>query len=263
MKRIKTLKISKVLALFMLMLLFIPSAFAFDSTVKSYIETNGIYSGGKISGLDSAISSKISYSDNGGENVVVNVSGNQVSIYVTAEDQKAIVDIINNKQVAQQNQQAVGDRVSDITSGYDLAADVDTANKLLSGFFPILSTFLGILCVLITLGMTVYSALDIAYIVFPVFQQSCENQKMNGSGPMVKKGGSDKGGLRVSREAQKAVEAAATDDGSNALLMYMKSRIVSYIVLAILLFILLTGNISLITNLALEVVSGIISVLTT
>lgn len=246
-------------------LLSMTSVFAFDTELKTYIETNGTYNGGRISGIDSSISNKLSYSDNGGENVILNVGGHEVSVYVTAEDQQAMLDAMANREAAKQQASDVTTRVQDVTDGLNLGADVDTANRLLSGFMPILSTLLGVMCVLITVGMTVFSGFDICYICFPVFQEKCENAKASGTGGMARKNPGKNGNkLRfVSLDAQRAVELSNTDNaGSNPLIIYGKSRILSYIVLAILLFMLLTGNISLITDLALRVVSGIMDVLT-
>ena len=115
---------------------------------------------------------------------------------------------------------------------------------------------------LITGLMTLNTAFDIAYIAFPVIRGKMIDSK-NSGGAMAKKNADGSTSLRiVTDEAQFAVEQATTQNGGgNAMATYFKKRILSYILLAIMLFILLTGNISLITDLAVKVAMGLIEVL--
>ena len=157
------------------------------------------------------------------------------------------------------------DKVKEATGDFNLKPDTETASTALEGFKPILSTFLGIVVVLITIGMTIFSAFDIAYIAFPVFRNKCEEAKQTGSGMMAskKQGKNGETKLRfVSDEAQYAVEAADTiESGKNPFSIYFGKRVISYVLLSIILFILLTGNINLITNIAVRIVSGILELL--
>lgn len=156
-------------------------------------------------------------------------------------------------------------KVKEATGDFNLTPDTETASTALEGFKPILSTFLGVVVVLITIGMTLFSAFDIAYIAFPVFRNKCEEAKQTGSGMMAskKQGKNGETKLRfVSDEAQYAVEAADTiESGKNPFSIYFGKRIISYVLLSIILFILLTGNINLITNIAVRIVSGILELL--
>ena len=155
------------------------------------------------------------------------------------------------------------DDVSDITDGMKIGADTAGATALLSGFAPIISLVIGVIVVLVTMGMTLFTAFDIAYIAFPVFRNKCEEQKMmGGNNIMTKKGANGESSLRfVTDDAQYAVSQGTIESGKSPWGIYFRKRIMSYILLAIILFILLTGNISLITNIALNVVSGIMNVL--
>lgn len=149
-------------------------------------------------------------------------------------------------------------RVTDVTDGLGISADTGTATVLLSGFTPLISTFLGIMVVAITLFMTVFTAFDVAYIAFPVLRGKMEASRDSG-GAMAKTNNDGSVSLRfVTDEAQYAVKQATVENGKNALAIYFGKRCISYIALAIVLFILLTGNISLITNLALKVVDGVL-----
>ena len=160
------------------------------------------------------------------------------------------------------NNTATVDDVSTITDGLNIGADTAGATALLSGFAPIISLVVGVIVVLVTMGMTLFTAFDIAYIAFPVFRNKCEEQKMNGTGYNVKKDSNGNVSLRfVTDDAQYAVSEGTIENGKSPWGIYFRKRIMSYVLLAIVLFILLTGNISLITNIALNIVSGIMNVL--
>jgi hypothetical protein len=163
------------------------------------------------------------------------------------------------------NAQSVGNDLKDITGGLKIDADTTTATNALSGFVPIISTILGLMVILISIGMTIFSVFDLCYIAFPVFRNKCEEAKQSGSGMMVsnKKGADGETKLRlVSDDAQYAVTAADTvQSGKNPFVIYFGKRLLSYIILAILLFILLTGNVTVFTDIALKVVSGILDLI--
>ena len=154
--------------------------------------------------------------------------------------------------------------LNDVTEGMNITADVTTASTMLSGFYPILSTVIGLMVILISIGMTVFSAFDLCYIAFPVFRNHCEDAKQSGSGLMAKTNKSTgETKLRfVTDDAQYAVNAAdTTQSGKNPFVIYFGKRLLSYIILAILLFILMTGNITVFTNLALKVVNGVLELI--
>lgn len=184
---------------------------------------------------------------------------NTIDLGGTAYSYKKVdSDVINAKIANVSASSTATSKVTDITDGLNINADTATATTMLSGFAPLISTFLGCMVVLITLFMTVFSAFDICYIVFPVLRGKMEDSK-NAGGAMAKKNSDGSVSLRfVTDEAVYAVSQATIENGKNALWIYFGKRSLSYIILAIVLFILLTGNISLITNLALKVVDGIL-----
>lgn len=156
------------------------------------------------------------------------------------------------------------EKVNNITDGLSPEADTQGATEVLSGFVPVLNLALGIIVTMITIGLTVFTSFDIVYITFPVFREKCENQKMAGSGAMVTRTANGESKLRwVSDEAQFAVKNASLEQGQNPLINYFKNRVVTYIVVAVILFILLTGNIQVITNIVLKLVSGIMNIINT
>jgi len=152
---------------------------------------------------------------------------------------------------------------SEITSEFKVNADVKTGSKILSGFSGLVSAVLGILVVLISLGMTVFSACDLAYIAFPVFRNKCEDMKQSGSKLGTKTGADGETKLRfITDEAVYAVQAAeTTESGKNPFTIYFSKRIISYILLAILLFILLTGRITVFTDLGVKLADGIVRII--
>lgn len=132
----------------------------------------------------------------------------------------------------------------------------------IEGFLPVINVFLSGLVIIITAAMTVFSALDIAFIAFPTFRNKCDELKANGgTGTKTDSSGGVK--LRfITDEAVYAVEQAqAMTTGKNPFAIYFSKRIVSYLLLAVMIFILLTGKITLFTDLALRLMSGILNII--
>lgn len=203
--------------------------------------------------------SKAQSLEDGGRQYNITLGSSQGVLYIVrGKTEEGLIEAVQ-KSV---NNAATVDDVSNITDGLKIGADTAGATALLSGFAPIISLVVGVIVVLVTMGMTLFTAFDIAYIAFPVFRNKCEEQKMNGTGYNVKKDSSGNVSLRfVTDDAQYAVSEGTIENGKSPWGIYFRKRIMSYVLLAIVLFILLTGNISLITNIALNIVSGIMNVL--
>ena len=203
--------------------------------------------------------SKAQSLEDGGRQYNVTLGSSQGVLYIVrGKTEEGLIEAVQ-KSV---NNAATVDDVSNITDGLKIGADTAGATALLSGFAPIISLVVGVIVVLVTMGMTLFTAFDIAYIAFPVFRNKCEEQKMNGTGYNVKKDSNGNVSLRfVTDDAQYAVSEGTIENGKSPWGIYFRKRIMSYVLLAIVLFILLTGNISLITNIALNIVSGIMNVL--
>ena len=203
--------------------------------------------------------SKAQSLEDGGRQYNIALGSSQGVLYIVrGKTEEGLIEAVQ-KSV---NNAATVDDVSTITDGLNIGADTAGATALLSGFAPIISLVVGVIVVLVTMGMTLFTAFDIAYIAFPVFRNKCEEQKMNGTGYNVKKDSNGNVSLRfVTDDAQYAVSEGTIENGKSPWGIYFRKRIMSYVLLAIVLFILLTGNISLITNIALNIVSGIMNVL--
>lgn len=177
---------------------------------------------------------------------ILNLKDGTTLYYEDVNSQK-IDKLIRNLQSSQN----ATTNVNDALTGLNIGADTNTATQMLSGVTPIISTFLGLAVELITLFMTVFSAIDIVYIVFPATRNFLENSNSKTKIQIV------------TDDAQYAVKSASIESGKTPMGTYFGRRVISYIILSIMLFIILTGNISLITNLALKVVSGLLEILVT
>lgn len=152
--------------------------------------------------------------------------------------------------------------VSNITDGIGVTADTAGAADILRGGVPILNLLLGIVLVVVISATGLYTCFDIAFITLPVFRTKCDDAVNSGNtGMLVKKSGSGSKLRFVTDEAQYVVANATLEQGKSAMFEYIKLRIKALALLAIAITILATNNISIITNIAVKVVSGLMGVL--
>lgn len=181
--------------------------------------------------------------------------------YIKEAKEEQVASVIRNIN----RTEGAADEIKEITDGLNISADTDSAVIALSGFAGFVSTALGILVILISIGMTIFSGLDICYIAFPVFRNKCDESKQAGgimaSSRVNKQTGETK--LRfVSDDAQYSVVAAdVMQTGKNPFVIYFGRRILSYVILAVLVYIIFTGRITIFTGLALKAVSGILQLM--
>ncbi|GHU92674.1 hypothetical protein FACS1894208_00250 [Clostridia bacterium] len=170
-------------------------------------------------------------------------------------DAKVNVYVFNG--ASDQDLQKVTSSISaGLLSQAGVAPDTGTAMGLLSGIMPMINTLLGLIVTVISIGMTVFSALDIIYLAFPAFRGTIDNQvEGGGKGTKTNKDGS-KSSRFVTDDARTAV-AESSQNQQQPWGRYFKRRIIAYIFLAIILFILLTGNIFSITTLVTNALSGL------
>ena len=244
----------------MVMLMSMVPVFAItDEEAASWIESNVTISGENIVSQNAWVKNWLTTNPDESDSSTAYTTIGGVAVYIKSGKNESG---LNNQIEMQMNNDNTVSDVVDITDGLGLQADTTGATAMLSGFMPILSLVIGVMVVLITVGMTIFSAFDIAYIAFPVFRNKCEEAKASGTGPMVGKTSSGETKLKiVTMDAQYAVQQGSIENGKSPWVLYFKQRIFSYIMLAIILFILMTGNISLITNIALNLVSGIMNIL--
>lgn len=264
----KKLRAKTLLALMLTLVCILGSSltvFAYG-TVQEVADKYGPGGSAGYSGWPSSLAGYFTTSGDATHNLQVNVNGKAYFYPDTYTDSIiAAADTLDKKEAAKIADQQAVTQFSEVTSGFEIAADVQTAGNMMSGFMGVLRTLLGVMVVVASVGMTVFSGFDICYIAFPVFRNKCEEAKQTGTGPMAsgKKTASGENKLRfVSDDAQYAVVAADTvQSGKNPFVIYFGKRLLSYIVLSILLFILLTGRITVFTDLALKLVSGILDII--
>lgn len=148
------------------------------------------------------------------------------------------------------------EEVRRMADGISLQPDMTTAYTALSGFSGLLSVFIGVCIALVTLLTVAVTVCDICYITLPYFRENVASAGEGGNGGLYKAAQKF-----VSNEAKYAVKKCSIDSGKNPLTMYLGKRAVAYIFLSIALFILLTGNISIIINIALRAVGGVVDAL--
>lgn len=134
--------------------------------------------------------------------------------------------------------------------------DTGAAMGLLSGIMPALNVVLGLMVVVISIGMSVFSALDIIYLAFPAFRLMVDNSiEQGGKGTRTTKDGTVTSRW-VTQDAILAAQDAENTNGS-PWGPYFKRRVLAYVFLAAILFILLTGNIFSITTLVTNALQGL------
>lgn len=119
------------------------------------------------------------------------------------------------------------------TTGGGIVADTEGAGKLMSGLMPAVGLVLGVIVWIVTVGIVVYTAFEIMYVVFPFMHNA-----ISGEGGEKKGKGLDK---MVSGDARRAVEVGDRGE-ANPLVYYLKSRIIVYVVLGTMIVILVTGG---------------------
>lgn len=211
---------------------------------------NGVISG---TGALTGASTYFTTVEEAGEGAPIEVSGGKVWV---KKGQSATAHIAIS-QGTNSNSQA-GNLQSQM---FQTTANINGANTMLRGAMPYINLVIGLIIVVVTAGMTFFSACDICYIAFPVFRNKCEEAKMKG-GTGTGKGANGETILKfVTQDAQYAVQEGNLENGKSPWSIYFGKRVASYIFLAIVIFILMTNNISLITQLALNLVSGVMDVI--
>lgn len=149
-------------------------------------------------------------------------------------------------------QQAV-DAIDNIKELVDVNPDLGSAQKTLDPLIEIVNTIIGILATAILILVGLFTAIDVLYLEVPAFHNSMDQKGME-------KGQTNKsGGVKhklISEDASQAYQEA-TESGKNVLIVYLKKRIVAYVAVAIVLYMLLSGNLSLIVEVVLKMLNGV------
>lgn len=147
----------------------------------------------------------------------------------------------------------INDDLDTLTNNFNTRPDLATAGQAVSGLEGMISVVVGIALIIACIMVAFFSAMDIIYLAWPVFREKAETS-------------SKSEGMSISRfisdEAKFAVKKASTDaNGRSVWGIYLPKRMVAYIGLGLALYILFTGNITVIVSLALKFASGIFNAL--
>lgn len=257
----KSFKIKNYALVFMVMLsIIITPVNAFAATKEEVQAALGtLEKADKGVKIPDSLSGKLSATATETNNKPALVNG-QTYYYSEAESDN-IVNEISNYQTSGGREVETLENIDNTT--FNLKADTAGATGILDGLRQPLSIFLGVIVVLITTGMTIFTAFDLCYIAFPVFRGKMDTAKANGTKGVTRT--DSKGNTKltfVTEDAQYAVVAAeTTQTGKSAFIIYGKKRVISFVVLAVLIFILLTGNINVFANIGLKLASGVLKAL--
>lgn len=259
MKRIRLLIMTSIL-----MLAFTTMSFAamVDSSLtaeqKSWLQSNVTVENGKIVAPDNNVKSKMTLTRPENSDYCQEAIGDTV-VYWKSTNDKALGASITRAT----NNNDASKKMEGLTNNLDISADTAGAGVMLSGLQPVINLALGIIATLIMFGMAISTSLDLCYIAFPTFRNKAEDAKTSGNSMMTRKNSNGDTSLRwVTDDAQYAISSTVTEGtGRSPYSVYFKKRVASYIFLTIIMFILLTGNITLITDIALKIVSGVLEVL--
>lgn len=150
------------------------------------------------------------------------------------------------------NPSDIVDGIRDYT-GNGYGVQLDTLIIAQSMIYDIVGFILGLIAFFIVVGMALITTLDVAYITIPMFQDKVRDERWDGS-----KG---HGKVRfISNDARLAVEQASMmSTGKSALWIYIKKRIIAYMICAVVLFICLRGSstlVPIIANIILDLLKG-------
>lgn len=226
---------------------------------QAWLKSNVTVDGDKIIASDMNVKGKLSTTvPSSGNYCMLVLDGGAIVYWSSTNDSSlgaSITRTSNNSQVTQ--------KMEGLVNNLDITADTASAGVMLSGVAPLINIVLGIVATFIMFGMAISSSFDICYIAFPVVRNKAEDMKMEGNKYGTKKGANGETKLRwFTDDAQYAVNTTVVEgNGKSPWAVYFKKRVAAYIFLTIIMFILLTGNITLITDIALKIVSGIMNVI--
>lgn len=267
-------KISKLIAVALVQMLVVVQAFALDAqTIQNMVTVDASNNLQCPQHPDIIPYIKNGYSTNQGD-LNLEIQSTQTSattkFHIAAGDINTVESLLTsadqsagdpNAGVTGQNTEAQN-ILDEIAEKNHLSPNYGDAATILASFIPYFNILLGLITTIVVLAMSILTALDLCYIAIPAMRNFMSDKAAEGNTVVAKKDGNGGVKLRfISDEAQYAVEQAANNQGSSPWGMYFKSRILSYIFLAVAMVILLTGNITIITDLIVKLVSGIMSVL--
>lgn len=180
--------------------------------------------------------------------------------YYAESDETAIKEKITNVKTADE----IDNQVDDITGGLNVYADTASGTQVVSGVVPLVNLLVGVVLLLITLFLTLYSASDISFLAFPIVREKLMGQLEQGqSNAMIKVNKEGQAKYRwVTDDAVGAYEESVVNGSKkNPYLKYFSKRTITYVCIGLLTFVLLTGKVGIFTSIGIKLGKGIINLL--
>lgn len=161
----------------------------------------------------------------------------------------------------------VKESMLNLEEGMGLVANTEGAMEMASGLVPMVELLLGYIVVVMMLGMSLFSGLDMVYIMSPKARSKINNSVQNKIGrnsAMVstnKESGEEKARF-ITDDAIYAVDIALVD-GRSPWPIYFKRRGVTYVFITALIYIYFSGSYSIIARIIVNLISGIFKTLET
>lgn len=223
------------------------------STIESIIKSHG----GSIESIDVEIDA-----DAGEQRVEISVGGTKY--YINNAKLNDIYFEIDakydsGKKAVEEGKTNVSDVQTQIHDNIDMPnANIGGASNILVGFQDLISLLMGIGAYLAILGMGVFTACDVCYLSIPFFHSKMEDA--GNSGGKMSTPSKENGGTKFALVTDDAIWAynKAQEEQKQPWVLYLKRRIVAFIMVSIVIYILLTGQISIVIDIALNMTRGII-----
>lgn len=189
-----------------------------------------------------------------------------VRYYTTAGNSDKMLKAIQKTAITNETEKNTVDEVRETIKNGPISdlfgqADLNGAANLLSGFTPIITLLCGVFSLGAILSISLFTACDVFYLSFPLL-----HAKMNDvaeSGGIWAANRRDGAGVRFTFVTDDAIYAydKAQESGTQPWTIYLKRRLVAFIMVSIITFVLLTGKITLVVDIALSITNGIIDTL--
>lgn len=184
-------------------------------------------------------------------------TGNYIIAVYDASSADSFLQKIHDAKASATRTGDIDSTKTEITDALGIKANITEAADTLSGLQPFITTILGVICYLAILAMAVFTSFDVCYITMPVFRGKMESKAAQGGfGTRESKATGERKLAVITDDAIQAVEEAA-NSGKKPMVVYLKKRIGSYIAIAVVIYLLMSGNISLLVSLALKAISGV------
>lgn len=154
---------------------------------------------------------------------------------------------------------AVKNQINSISNIANPVANLQAGNNILKPFIPFINRAMGTVVVAAILILGLVTALDIFYLIIPIVKTKCDSVGQSGGkmSSTTKNTGESK--FRLISDDAIAAYSEAQENGRHPVWVYLGKRTKTYIAAVVVIFLLLSGNLSLIFNIVLTLIGGILT----